>query len=112
MLAFKRLAFALMVAACVALPSTSWAQSAQQPSFRSPTADELTKAVSGGNNWISFGGALNNQRYSSLDQINTSNVAQLRGSWMTRLGSGRGFKYKFEADPIVVDGVMYLATGN
>jgi alcohol dehydrogenase (cytochrome c) len=31
---------------------------------------------------------------------------------MTRLGSGRGAKYKFEADPIVVDGVMYIPTGN
>jgi len=31
---------------------------------------------------------------------------------LTRLGSGRGFKYHFEADPIVIDGVMYLASGN
>jgi quinohemoprotein ethanol dehydrogenase len=31
---------------------------------------------------------------------------------MTRLGSGRGAKYKFEADPLVIDGVMYIPTGN
>ena len=31
---------------------------------------------------------------------------------MTRLGSGRGSKYRFEADPLVVDGVMYIPTGN
>jgi alcohol dehydrogenase (cytochrome c) len=94
------------------LPTTTWAQSAQQPTFRSPTQDELTKAVAGGANWNTAGGALNNQRFSSLDQINASNVANLRGAWMTRLGSGKGPKYKFEADPLVVDGVMYLATGN
>jgi alcohol dehydrogenase (cytochrome c) len=96
------------------LPATTWAQSAQQPTFtfRSPTQDELTKTTSGGANWYTYGGALNNQRYSSLDQINAGNVSNLKGAWMTRLGSGKGAKYKFEADPLVVDGVMYLATGN
>jgi glucose dehydrogenase len=47
-----------------------------------------------------------------LNQINVSNVSQLRGAWLGRLGSGLGTKYKFEADPIVVDGVMYVPTGN
>ncbi|MBO0884836.1 MAG: PQQ-binding-like beta-propeller repeat protein, partial [Mycobacterium sp.] len=55
---------------------------------------------------------MNNQRYSTLDQINTSNVSQLKGVWMTRLGSGRGSKYRFEADPLVINGVMYIPTGN
>ena len=45
-------------------------------------------------------------------QINTSNVQNLKGVWLSRLGSGRGSKYKFEADPIVLDGVMYIPTGN
>src|ERR1051325_1969864 len=103
---------ALVAAACLLLPSTSWAQSAQQPSFRSPTQDELTRTATGANNWITPGGALNNERYSSLDQINPGNVAGLKGAWMTRLGSGKGPKYHFEADPLVIDGVMYLATGN
>src|ERR1041384_2237114 len=31
---------------------------------------------------------------------------------MTRLGSGRGTKYYFEADPLVIDGVLYIPTGN
>jgi len=39
-------------------------------------------------------------------------VANLKGAWMTRLGSGRGTKYYFEADPIVIDGTMYIPTGN
>ena len=35
------------------------------------------------------GGNLTNQRYSTLKQIDTSNVKQLKGAWMTRLkGSG------------------------
>jgi len=88
------------------------AQAQSGPGFRSPTADELTKTRAGDQNWITYGGSLYNQRYSTLDQINTSNVNGLKGAWMTRLGSGRGAKYYFEADPIVIDGVLYIPTGN
>src|SRR5262245_17525369 len=82
------------------------------PTFRSPTDQELRDTKSGGANWITYGGALNNQRFSTLDQINTTNVGGLKGAWLTRLGSGRGSKYIFEADPLVIDGVMYIPTGN
>jgi len=57
-------------------------------------------------------GNLTNQRYSTLKQIDPSNVKQLKGAWMTRLkGSGFGGKYSFEATPLVKDGVMYVVTG-
>jgi alcohol dehydrogenase (cytochrome c) len=102
---------ALLVVAMLVLPTSVSAQS-QGPSFRSPTHEELVSAKNGGKDWITYGGALNNQRYSSLDQINTTNVAQLKGSWMTRLNSGRGSKYRFEPDPLVIDGIMYVPTGN
>src|SRR6202171_5114926 len=102
---------AAAIAAVLLLPSSSLAQS-QGPSFRSPTDQELAQTKNGGNDWITYGGALNNQRYSTLNQINTTNVSQLKGVWMSRLGSGRGSKYRFEADPLVVDGVMYIPTGN
>jgi alcohol dehydrogenase (cytochrome c) len=94
------------------LPATVAAQQAQPATFRSPTAQELTTTTSGNQNWITYGGSLSNQRYSSLDQINTTNVSQLKGAWMTRLNSGRGAKYRFEADPLVIDGTMYIPTGN
>ena len=59
------------------------------------------------------GGNLTNQRYSTLKQIDTTNVKQLKGAWMTRLkGSGLGGKYSFEATPLVKDGIMYVVTGN
>jgi quinohemoprotein ethanol dehydrogenase len=103
---------AVLIGGLLLLPTTSSAQGQQPPTFRSPSTDELSKTTTADNNWLTFGGALNNQRYSSLNQLTGDNVSQLRGAWMTRLGSGRGFKYKFEADPIVIDGVMYLATGN
>src|SRR5580700_2560569 len=77
-----------------------------------PTQQELQQTKNGGADWLTYGGALNNERYSTLDQINTSNVGGLKGAWLTRLGSGRGGKYIQEADPLVVDGVMYIPTGN
>ena len=64
-------------------------------------------------NWVTNGGNLTNQRYSTLKQIDTTNVKQLKGAWMTRLKrSGFGTKYSAEATPLVKDGVMYMVTGN
>ncbi|MBI3325904.1 MAG: PQQ-binding-like beta-propeller repeat protein [Nitrospinae bacterium] len=66
-----------------------------------------------GKDWLANGGDLTNQRYSTLKQIDTSNVKQLKGAWMTRLkGSGYARKYSFEATPLVKDGVLYIITGN
>src|SRR3989442_91048 len=66
-----------------------------------------------GKDWITNGGNLRNQRFSTLKQVDTRNVKQLKGAWMTRLkGSGAGGKYSFEASPLVKDGIMYVITGN
>jgi quinohemoprotein ethanol dehydrogenase len=74
--------------------------------------DQLLKSPVG-KDWITNGGNLTNQRYSTLKQIDTSNVKQLKGAWMTRLkGSGLGGKYSAEATPLVKDGIMYVVTGN
>jgi glucose dehydrogenase len=75
-----------LVAGALLFPASLSAQSGP----RTITTQELTQTRNGGNDWITYGGALNNQRYSTLTQINTSNVSQLKGVWMSRLGSGRG----------------------
>src|SRR6266478_5400612 len=63
--------------------------------------------------WVTSGGNLTNQRYSTLKQINTSNVKQLNGAWRARLSrSGYGNKYSAEATPLVKGGIMYMVTGN
>ena len=103
----------LFAAAVLLAPASASAQSAPSfPGVGRPTQQELVSTRMGGKDWITYGGALSNERYSSLTQITPSNVGSLKGAWMTRLNSGRGSKYKFEADPIVIDGVMYIATGN
>jgi quinohemoprotein ethanol dehydrogenase len=62
--------------------------------------------------WPTNGGDWYNRRYSPLDSIDRSNVAQLKGVWRARLGgSGVGPQYSGEAQPLVVDGVVYIATG-
>src|ERR1700720_3535350 len=76
---------------------------------------EIDKLVQspGGKDWVTNGGNLTNQRYSTLKQIDTTNVKQLKGAGMTRLkGSGLGGKYSLEATPLVKDGIMYVVTGN
>jgi alcohol dehydrogenase (cytochrome c) len=105
-----------IVAAVLLFPGTLSAQGAptgqSPPALTSVTTQDLAQAKMGGNDWITNGGALNNDRYSSLDQINAGNVASLKGTWMTRLGSGDGSKYYFEDDPLAINGVLYIATGN
>jgi len=77
-----------------------------------PDIDRLLQSPVG-KDWVTNGGNLTNQRYSTLKQIDTSNVRQLKGAWMTRLkGSGFAGKYSFEATPLVKDGIMYVVTGN
>src|SRR6202045_5327917 len=76
---------------------------------------EMDKLLQGpvGKDWVTNGGNLTNNRYSTLKQIDTTNVGKLKGAWMTRLkGSGVGGKYSFEASPLVKDGIMYISTGN
>src|SRR5215471_4374316 len=77
-----------------------------------PEIDRLLQSPVG-KDWVTNGGNMTNQRYSTLKQIDTSNVKQLKGAWMTRLkGSGLGGKYSLEGTPLVKDGIMYISTGN
>ena len=55
-----------------------------------PEIDRLLQSPVG-KNWTTNGGNLTNQRYSTLKQIDTTNVKQLKGAWMTRL---RGFRVR------------------
>ena len=82
------------VARCAASAST------RRSSRRRPTS------------WPTNGGNWYNQRYSPLTEIDRSNVANLKGVWRTQLeGSGVGPQYSGEAQPLVVDGVIYVPTG-
>ncbi len=66
---------------------------------------------SSSDDWPVTGGEPGNSRYSTLDQIDTSNVAQLRVAWTYHTGDlppdGQG---EIQATPIVVSGVLYTTT--
>ena len=55
--------------------------------------------------WLTYSGDYTGQRHSPLTQITPANVGQLSAQWTFQTGiSG----HKFEATPIVIDGVMYV----
>ncbi|MEU6576836.1 PQQ-dependent dehydrogenase, methanol/ethanol family [Streptomyces sp. NPDC046805] len=64
-------------------------------------------------NWLTYYGAYNGQRYSPLDQLNTENAKRLVPAWVFQAGTtgliAGASTYSFEAAPIVVDGVMFLS---
>src|SRR5262247_4943832 len=74
---------------------------AQQVSF-----ERLLNANKEPQNWLTYGGTLFNQRYSLLNQITADNVKNLELQWVLQVRSMDG-STKFEATPLVVDGVMY-----
>src|SRR3989475_12859583 len=82
--------------------------------FLSPAMAQRTPDLRqpAGKEWPTIGGDWHNTRYSTLTQINRNNVKNLKGAWVTHLGSGLGQKYSFEGTPIVKDGILYIATGN
>ncbi len=56
--------------------------------------------------WAAYGGGLEQMRYSSLAQINPSNVGQLAPAWSYDTGESGGL----QTQPIVADGVLYAYT--
>jgi quinohemoprotein ethanol dehydrogenase len=77
---------------------------------RSPEGTDLVAPPT--RSWPTNGGDWYNRRYSPLTNIDRGNVAQLKAVWRAQLdGSGVGARYSGEAQPIVADGVIYVATG-
>ncbi len=64
------------------------------------------RTASSGAEWLTYGAGYDEQRHSSLDQINQSNVKDLGVAWTYDLATARGV----ESTPIVVDGVMYVTS--
>ena len=85
-----RLASILMAATCLSLPAIA--------------AEGVKPATK---NWPMVEGDLGNSRYSTLAQVNSTNVKELGGVW----------HHKFEGEvsrgtPVVVDGTMYVTAGS
>lgn len=59
--------------------------------------------------WTSYGGTKDGARYSTLDQVNVSNVATLTKAWEYNTGDGTE-KSQIQCQPIVIDGVLFATS--
>jgi len=65
--------------------------------------------------WTHYGGGPHGMQYSSLSQISRRNVGRLEEAWRYRtgeLGEGHREPFAFQANPILVEGRLYLPTGS
>ena len=60
--------------------------------------------------WNAYGRDAGGTRFSPLDQIDTTNVARLRLAWVYRTGDLLRSTGRFEATPLLLEGVLYLST--
>ena len=67
--------------------------------------ERILRAASEPGNWLTYSGIYQSHRYSSLDQITRANVGRLKAAWIYQIRA----RHKFEATPLVFDGVMYLS---
>jgi alcohol dehydrogenase (cytochrome c) len=89
-----------LAAAAVLVPGLAQAQ---------VTSDRILKAEQEPGNWLTYSGSYKSQRYSPLTQITQANVKNLELQWVFQVRS-LGASDKFEATPLVVDGVMYTVS--
>ena len=78
--------FALAAGSLVAVP---FAQQKGKPKF---------------NTWHAYLGGSDSSQYSSLTQIDKSNVSQLQVAWTYPTGDMRTYRF----NPVIVDGVMFV----
>jgi quinohemoprotein ethanol dehydrogenase len=86
---------------------TASGEIAEAPAF---TSDELYEEA--GANWITNGGGTTNHRFSTLNEVNTENVAELKGDWVTKIGSeATAAKFSAEGQAIEYEGTLYISDG-
>jgi alcohol dehydrogenase (cytochrome c) len=61
-----------------------------------------------GANWLSYNGDYTGRRFSSLNQINQSNVGQLRAGWVFHAPNSSAL----EVTPVVYQGLMFVTSAN
>ncbi len=112
---------ALAIAVAIPLALSACQSSDTTPTAEAPVAEatveravgaaaldteRLLAADSEPGSWLTTGQNYWEERYSRLDEINTSNVANLGLAWSADIDTERGQ----ESTPVVIDGVMYLTT--
>src|SRR5579862_1967277 len=68
------------------------------------SSERLINAAKEPNNWLTYSGGYFSQRYSTLNQIDPTNVRNLEMKWIYQGAVAGGW----QTTPLVVDGVMYI----
>jgi len=102
----------LLLAAPVFAAPQSKAKGAIAPIVLAPNFQPADLGVYAGADWPVIGGDYQGDRYSTLNQVTTANVAGLKEAWHIHLGSATGTPFHGEGTPLVYKGVMYMVTGN
>jgi len=92
-------------AAWLAAPLAAVLAVASAPAQAKPAASTATSFDYKG--WDAYLGGADSSQYSSLDQINTGNVAQLQPAWTFETGPGQAPHF----NPIKLDDTLYLIAG-
>jgi PQQ-dependent dehydrogenase (methanol/ethanol family) len=69
------------------------------------TFERIRNSAAEPQNWFTYWGDYQGRHYSSLKQIDTSNVGRLQAKWAAQLPG----QSSLEATPVVVDGIMYTS---
>jgi len=98
------LAAAALATAPAAVPLHAQAPAEGAPMFTPVTWERLVNAADEPHNWLMYNGTLDSQRFSRLDRIDRSNVADLELKWAHHIPQ----LDRAETTPLVVDGVMFI----
>jgi len=66
------------------------------------------RTVTSQSDWPSYNGAISGSRYSTLAQIDKTNIARMVPKWMFSLQNTP----RLQVTPVVIDGVMYVTSAN
>jgi quinohemoprotein ethanol dehydrogenase len=98
----------LVVAVLLANFSSTQAQAPTKPVDAGPAAVNAKRLIANNEpgSWLTTAGGYDEQRFSTLDQINDANVKALGLAWYADIDTERGQ----ESTPLIIDGAMYLTT--
>jgi len=74
-----------------------------------PIASGKFREATSQTDWPTYNGSTNGNRYSTLEQITKQNVSKLAPKWILSL---EGATARGETTPVVVEGLMYVTSGN
>lgn len=74
------------------------------------TNEQLLNTAKDPGSWLLYQGSYNGNRHSLLTQVTPANVSKLKLQWIWQVRSRAGASEKFEATPLVANGVMYTVS--